>query len=461
MNYNNNQRYWPTGDPRRQQQDQEGSRIPETQPEVRASPPADQRFVSGSAPSYSSTPANTSPRAERIPPPRSERVPSFRPPPPYGGEGLKTGQNGASTHQHPSGEEATGRTFMGEYNSQHTSTNSMTGSIPYAPVDQHSIGIFWDYENIHIPSGFRNIDVMEMADRIRHAVSDFGYGEVIDEKNIYLDKRDGQCKNEVELWEANFEIIDCPTKRTQDGTVIKEAVDKIIISAMWRFAYMARANNKKCCMVLIASDGDYTNMISAQRDMGIKVIVWHGGPKSRNDTHIDRLTMAATSSAHFLQEILCMASPERQPLNGSFGHRSAAAPGGGGGESDDDTMTVASAGGGRFLEIAQCVRKVQKAGTYEGMEMDWRGVWANGSQVYAEFCKKKNVVIGITPRQRVEEHKALYTKYRREAVEEGVIFQGRKDLHSYEIHHIPSGVPVPPKYAPEDYFMINPECKEF
>ena len=191
-----------------------------------------------------------------------------------------------------------------------TGGDSASATATATPVfDHHHIGIFWDYENVHLPSHFHNMDAMGVGDKIREALRP--YGRMIHEKNVYLDVVDRQCRWQSELQQANFRITNCPTKRTRQNDVIKEVVDKIIISEMWRFAYKTRG--LPCLIVLIASDGDYTHTISALRDVGVKVLVWHGGVKATTDRHVDMLTSAADHSAHFIIDILGFVGGGRGP----------------------------------------------------------------------------------------------------------------------------------------------------
>ena len=310
---------------------------------------------------------------------------------------------------------------------------------------------------------------MEMMDSIRQAVLGFGYGDVISEKTVYLDVNDERHnKGQSELQHANFRIAKCPKKRAPDGTVIKEMVDKIIISEMWRFAYKALASDKRCCVVLISSDGEYTNTISALRDVGVKVVVWHGGITSGSDNCVDVLTMAADSSSHFIQDILGMMpdiqnrapASVRGSASSGDGHED---PTGGLDSDEDDTATVASIDGGRFIDLSMCVQRCQMKVQREqprNHNKFWEDVWADGSQVYKAYAKTKNPRFYWLPAEKKDEIKAMYRARLEAAIQRRVILVGKRSRESTgdnSIIHEVCTISKGSKYHEEVYYMINPD----
>jgi len=169
------------------------------------------------------------------------------------------------------------------------------------------IGIFWDYENVRVP---RYVDVCDAWNFIRKAVdkaaSDVAPAKhpIIAERRLYFDSRSpGELNTDrVKLDMSGFTLVDCP-QRNQ-----KETLDKKIIVDLMHFAWERYARRTSCCVVLIASDGDYSYMLSRLRDLGTVVVVVHDTNTS------DVLLHSAHCNLHWTGDVLVESSLPTQPL---------------------------------------------------------------------------------------------------------------------------------------------------
>ena len=68
-------------------------------------------------------------------------------------------------------------------------------------------------------------------------------------------------RSELDL--SGFTLVDCPSRNR------KETLDKKLIVDVLCFAWERASLGAKACVVLIASDGDYSRTIARLRDIGI------------------------------------------------------------------------------------------------------------------------------------------------------------------------------------------------
>ena len=96
------------------------------------------------------------------------------------------------------------------------------------PSEAFDIGIFWDYENVRVPSWSQAADA---SNAIRDAVQNMG---LIVERKLYRDQTQ-DAHEAVNLSLAGWSLVDCP-KRYVGGKVVKETLDKMMIVDIMFFA---------------------------------------------------------------------------------------------------------------------------------------------------------------------------------------------------------------------------------
>jgi NYN domain len=153
-----------------------------------------------------------------------------------------------------------------------TPSSSVESSNDVIPRD---VGVFWDYENLPLPSG---TDVPKACQAIIKAISSFGR---IRDQRLYFDFGDNvpqHSKNPSwSVLDSVFDLVNTP-KRNRS----KETLDKKLISDVWAYAWdmSFRSNSAGCSIVLISSDGDYAHTLNKLRNRGVHCIVVHGAIES-------------------------------------------------------------------------------------------------------------------------------------------------------------------------------------
>eukprot|EP00978_Attheya_sp_CCMP212_P001610 scaffold3281_cov55-Attheya_sp.AAC.7 len=133
------------------------------------------------------------------------------------------------------------------------------------------IAVYWDYENVPLPQW---CTAAEAAKRIHNAVSK--YGRIV-ERRVYFDYQKynnggGGPHDCSGLDLSGFDLVNTPTRNS------KETLDKKLIADVLTFAWdcSARNANRKPCIVLLTSDGDYAYTLAKLRDRGVMSIVMFG-----------------------------------------------------------------------------------------------------------------------------------------------------------------------------------------
>ena len=159
-------------------------------------------------------------------------------------------------------------------------------------TNDYMIKIFWDYQNVTIPA--KKMNYCNLIYRLTNLHQQFSDVGTVVSKEIYIDQENkSDTKWEKQLHDSGFKFIHCPTRHLCEGNgkvevcekckkplnssdVKKESVDMNIINSMWEFAYNCRADEKKCCICIITSDGDFCYTLSALKTLGCNIIVLHG-----------------------------------------------------------------------------------------------------------------------------------------------------------------------------------------
>lgn len=133
---------------------------------------------------------------------------------------------------------------------------------------QREIAIFWDYENVPLPTW---CSATQAAKAIVDAVSQ--YGRIVDRRLYYdFEKMRYRPRDCSSLDSSGFDLVNTPTRNN------KETLDKKLIADVLTFAWdsAVRNDNKKPCVVLLTGDGDYAYTLSKLRDRGIMTVVMVG-----------------------------------------------------------------------------------------------------------------------------------------------------------------------------------------
>ncbi|KAG8940327.1 hypothetical protein FRC04_005425 [Tulasnella sp. 424] len=136
----------------------------------------------------------------------------------------------------------------------------------YNPLPSARIGIFWDFENYPLPSGFNGCDA---ANRLRLLGQQFG--SVVAFK-AYLDQSVTMCTKATrsQLQSSGVSLTDCPRPdRTR-----KDVADKMIMADIMAFAY---DNPLPSIIMLISGDKDFAYAVSVLRNHLFSVILVHRG----------------------------------------------------------------------------------------------------------------------------------------------------------------------------------------
>lgn len=138
------------------------------------------------------------------------------------------------------------------------------------------VGIFWDYENVHIPARCSS-PLKAFAAIVKKAEK---YGK-IQQRRVYSDySRDD---SNVAWWSADisgsgFDLVSTPRR---GATKSKETLDRKMIQDIIFFAWDVVDRGGSPCVVLITSDGDFAFTINKLRDRGATNVVIHGSNASK------------------------------------------------------------------------------------------------------------------------------------------------------------------------------------
>lgn len=157
-------------------------------------------------------------------------------------------------------------------------------AAPSSATSHREVAIFWDYENLSLPGWVHPADASKLiveavSARLKlHAGGDGG--RIVDRRlyfDFYRDKSGGMF---AALDSTGFDLVNTPSRNQ------KETLDKKLIADVLTFAWdsAVRNDNRKPCVVLLTSDGDYAYTLSKLRDRGIMSFVIHG-----NDTSVAKV----------------------------------------------------------------------------------------------------------------------------------------------------------------------------
>ena len=155
-----------------------------------------------------------------------------------------------------------------------------------------SVAVFWDFENVRNPKH-------ETTASAVHAVRTLAreHGKKVEIRLYY----DAQEEKKTDRWNfaANgVTLVDCPKRRDSRGEIVKETLDKMLIVDAMEFSL----TNESCCVVLIASDGDYSYMLNKLRNQGVKTVVIHGPHTALAGALLDAADIARSFHELFLSE---------------------------------------------------------------------------------------------------------------------------------------------------------------
>ena len=161
-----------------------------------------------------------------------------------------------------------------------------------AEVPQREISIFWDFENVHLPS---SVSASDASKAIVQAVSH--YGRIVD-RRLYFDMSSTAASHNgwSALDSSGFDLVNTPRRNS------KETLDKKLIADVLTFAWDSAVRNDNCkpCVVLLTSDGDYSYCINKLRDRGVLSVVMYGN----DSTVASILKDAADVSLSFYNDVL-------------------------------------------------------------------------------------------------------------------------------------------------------------
>ena len=142
------------------------------------------------------------------------------------------------------------------------------------------IAIYWDYENIPLPSLCTPV---KAAKCIHNAVSK--YGRIVD-RRIYFDFGKINPPVGAELDLSGFDLVNTPTRNT------KETLDKKIIADFLTFAWDCNVRRIYPVVVLLTSDGDYSYILAKLRDRGVMNVVMYGKEQNVSQILVDNADVA-------------------------------------------------------------------------------------------------------------------------------------------------------------------------
>jgi hypothetical protein len=160
---------------------------------------------------------------------------------------------------------------------QHQHQQQQLHPSPPSALAQREIAIFWDFENIPLPT---STSAAEASRAIVQAVSH--YGRIVD-RRLYFDmsaptnKPYGGSSSSSTCWStldsSGFDLVNTPRRNNA-----KETLDKKLIADILTFAWDSAVRNSHCkpCVVLLTSDGDYSYTLNKLRDRGVLSVVMYG-----------------------------------------------------------------------------------------------------------------------------------------------------------------------------------------
>lgn len=135
-------------------------------------------------------------------------------------------------------------------------------------VGSCDVGLFWDYENVNIPT--KSMDTYTVCTKLRSFVCRMGR---LCERRLYFDShKTSEINTDRTGFDmSGFTLVDCPTRNK------KEVVDKKIIVDVMSFV-MERLGKQQpnIIVVLMSSDGDYAYLMNRLRDYGVRTVLVHG-----------------------------------------------------------------------------------------------------------------------------------------------------------------------------------------
>ena len=130
------------------------------------------------------------------------------------------------------------------------------------------VAVFWDFENVRNPRH-------ETTASAVHAVRELArkHGKIMEIRLYYDPLHPSEAYTDrLNLTRNGVTLVDCPKHRDSRGEIVKDTLDKMLIVDAMEFSL----TNESCCVVLIASDGDYSYMLNKLRNQGVKTVVIHG-----------------------------------------------------------------------------------------------------------------------------------------------------------------------------------------
>lgn len=133
------------------------------------------------------------------------------------------------------------------------------------------VAIFWDYENVQIPS--RCTSPLQACMAISKAAAKHG---VIQQRRVYADYSREDSTNMsrlgADISESGFDLVSTPRRAAKK----KETLDRKMINDIIFFAWDVLFRGGEPCVILITSDGDFAYTINKLRDRGASNVVMHG-----------------------------------------------------------------------------------------------------------------------------------------------------------------------------------------
>ena len=291
--------------------------------------------------------------------------------------------------------------------------------VHWGPAD-YLIGVFWDYENVKIPSG---MDAAAASNKIRSKLQSIGQ---IHERRLYYDSRK---TSEVNTDREGFAmtgctLIDCPTRNR------KETLDKQILVDMLMFVATAKGKSQIPCIVLISGDGDYAYCLQRARDIQCYTIVIYGGATA------PCLLLAGDVCWNMRREVLGMGPVQRSigPVGGMSAANVESPVAAFGGDllessatspmlADDPpnrverniSLSCAISNDGAYLSLCVAYRDLAR----QKSSRAWHKVWILGSELAQKYY--------VMSRAADNKH---YKAMLQEAIDDGFLERGRRDMNA-------------------------------
>ena len=256
-----------------------------------------------------------------------------------------------------------------------------------------SVAVFWDFENVRNPKN-------ETTASAVHAVRTLAreHGKKVEIRLYY----DAQEEKKTDRWNfaANgVTLVDCPKRRDSRGEIVKDTLDKMLIVDAMEFSL----TNESCCVVLIASDGDYSYMLNKLRNQGVKTVVIHGPHTALAGALLDAADIARSFHELFLPT-------ETSEEIGSTEPESEVSPN----RSEDTPSVEQDVAHGRHHIYLNALKQLSG----EGNE------WIPDTELGASYHKK----YGCVPAKNIDKNR--FRELRKSAFELGFVQAGRKNVSS-------------------------------